>query len=335
MSSLFSTEIILNISLKYNIYVSLLIAIIGLIGNSLNIIVFTNLKLFRKNQCIFYLIIEAIANIGQLIILLSLRILLVLYGSDLSQYSFIWCKFRSMVIQIFLLPSILTVCCMTFDQFLSTSYLFYLRQISTLKLARHLIFGSICFSLFHSILLGLLFDYKPLITCAIFNPALNRYISYFFYPVLCGFLPISITISCSLLAYRNVRRITRRQLNVVRRRLDRQLTAMVLIRVWFFILFKTTFVVYRIYAINTTIDPTDSMRLAIERLILTIISSLLNLDYAINFSIFFASSSQYRRQVKYVLIKKVWQRCKRWFRSEQNQIDPAIELRPTHSIEFD
>ncbi|CAF1463579.1 unnamed protein product [Rotaria sordida] len=39
---------------------------VGLIGNLLNIAVFTKMKIFRGNRCIFYLIVESIVDIGQL-----------------------------------------------------------------------------------------------------------------------------------------------------------------------------------------------------------------------------------------------------------------------------
>jgi hypothetical protein len=35
------------------------------------------------------------------------------------------------------------------------------------------------------------------------------------------------------------------------------------------------------------------------------------------------SSSRFRRQVKLVLVKKCWQRWKRWFCSKSNQIGPV------------
>jgi len=36
------------------------------IGNLLNILVFTNLKIFRHNRCAFYLIVESVVGVAQL-----------------------------------------------------------------------------------------------------------------------------------------------------------------------------------------------------------------------------------------------------------------------------
>lgn len=79
-----------------------------------------------------------------------------------------------------------------------------------------------------------------MIVCAIVKPILIRYLAYFCYPIFCSLLPILITSSFSLLAYRNVHHIVKLQVPIVRRRLNQQLTTMVLIRVAFFIICKNT-----------------------------------------------------------------------------------------------
>ncbi len=100
------------------------------------------------------------------------------------------------------------------------------------------------------------------------------------------FLPIFIAGLFSLLSYRNVRRITRRQLPIVHRRLDRQLTKFVLTHVGFLIILLTSVVIYRIYEINIYVNPTDYFRLAIEGLILATVGSIFNLNYAVKFDFF-------------------------------------------------
>jgi hypothetical protein len=145
---------------------------------------------------------------------------------------------------------------------------------------------SVCFSLSHSIGFGIFFYAKPPIDCVLSSPILIHYYSYVFYPIISGFLPILISGSFSILAYRNVRRIIRRQLPIFRRRLDQQLTKFVLTRVIFVILLVTPFVLYRAYIINTNISAKDSLGLAIENLLLAIIGSILNLIFAVKFLFF-------------------------------------------------
>ena len=43
------------------------------------------------------------------------------------------------------------------------------------------------------------------------------------------------------------------------------------------------------------------------------------------------SSARFRRQVKHILIKKYWRKCKQWCSYNRNQIDPNIEMRSTGS----
>jgi hypothetical protein len=282
-----SSSTLLSISEDYTFSTSVLIFILGIVGNLLNILIFTKFQAFRNNQCVFYFIIESIVNTGAITFQSSLRLLTMIYGSDLSQYSSIWCKLRTIIGQTFLLLSLSSVCFNAIDQYLSTNYSPYIRRMSTLKLARRLTILSVCFSLSHSIGFGIFFAARSPVICAIFYPILLNYYSYIFYPILCGILPIFIAGLFSLLSYGNVRRITRRHLPIARRRLDRQLTKFVLTRVGFLIILLTPVVIYRIYEINIYVNPTDYYRLAIERLILAVISSSFNLNYSVKFDFFY------------------------------------------------
>jgi hypothetical protein len=268
---------------QYSISTIIIIVIMRLIGNSLIILVFTKVKIFQNNVCVFHLMVESTVDIALLIYNFILRLLTFLYGFDIWYYSPIWCKLRIIIGQTFVLVLFSTICFTAFDQFLSTSSSVYLRQRSTVKLARYLVITAICFSLCHSIAFGIFFDAIPPADCAASYPILIRYYSYFFYPILTGLLPIMASGCFSILAYRNVRHIIRLQTPIVRRRLDRQLTKLVLLRVSFLVILNTPFVIYRIYSINIIINPTDSMRIAIERLVQAIFSSILYLNYAVKF----------------------------------------------------
>jgi hypothetical protein len=127
------------------------------------------------------------------------------------------------------------ICFATFDQMLSTSHWYTLRQMSSFKLAQRFIFIVICLAIIHSILSILWFSIVPPIGCLPNNKDLLNYFLFFYYPVLVGILPIFISSLSSLIAFRNVRHIIRRQIPIIRRKLDRQLTAMVFVRVIIFV----------------------------------------------------------------------------------------------------
>jgi len=56
--SKFTIDLLNQITANYVIYSNSFLLIIGLIGNILLISVFLILRIFRRNQCAFYLIVE-------------------------------------------------------------------------------------------------------------------------------------------------------------------------------------------------------------------------------------------------------------------------------------
>jgi hypothetical protein len=116
----------------------------------------------------------------------------------------------------------------------------------------------------------------------VYNSILKKYLSYFYYPILSSALSLIITVSFSLLAYRNVRRIFRRQVPLVRRRLDRQLTAMVLARVICTIILGVPFICITLYQLNLSSSENNCMKLAIISLVGIIFYSLLYANFAVN-----------------------------------------------------
>jgi hypothetical protein len=254
--------------------------IIGMIGNFLTIFVFWTLKIFRKNPCVFYFTAEAFANMLQLLILFLIHLLPVIYGTDPANSVLFWCKFRSIIIALCTLIAFSAICFCAFDQYLSTNYQVNLRQMSTIKLAQRLTFTAICISILQSIPIGVFTQIRASV-CTIFDPKMAQYISYVYYPVLSGILPISISSIFTILAYRNVRRIISRRIPVVRRRLDRQLTAMVLMRVIIFVILTLPYTINRMYTYISHINQSDSVQSAVISLVSVIMSILFNLNYAV------------------------------------------------------
>ncbi|CAF1304556.1 unnamed protein product [Adineta steineri] len=302
---------ILSFATKYSIYSGTVICSLGIVGNVINILVFTQLKVFRDNRCAFYLTIESIFNFLYMLFGISVNILISIYGDDETGRSLIWCKLRYIIAQTLTSCSFTMVCCTAADEYFSTNYRCNLRQTCTLKLARYLTFILICIWTCHSIIFGYFSNIMPSIGCTISNENYRQYATFFFYPVLGGVLPIVISSFFSMLAYRNVRRIVRRQIPIIRRRLDRQITAMVLLRIVVFICLTVPSIIYHIYAINTPVLRNTSAQYAIVRLLQIIAFSLLNLNHMSSFYVFIMSSSRFRHQVKYFLIKKCWKhiRC--------------------------
>jgi hypothetical protein len=275
------TSSIISITRSYLLYSGIVIVPIGVIGNALNILVFNNLKIFRGNPCSFYFNVESIINIGALIFV-AISYTLVAVDNDMATSSIVWCKMKSILMQIFAPISITIVCFAAIDQFFSTSPIVYIRQCSTIKLARHLVFVAVCFWVVHSIPFGIFSNPYPPYGCFLWHSIYNHYQLYFYYPILVSTLPMSISSIASLLAFRNVRRIIRRQMPAVRRRLDRQMTALVFARVITFIILFLPYTIYFIYWTSVGLNMRNPVQYMNIQLIGIIIISLSFLNSAVN-----------------------------------------------------
>jgi hypothetical protein len=280
MSNL-SITLINDASNKYTFYSNISILIAGLISNIFLILVFVTLRAFRGNQCSFYLTVESIANIGVLLSNLPTNIFIYITHQNPTVTSIVWCKMKNSISQICGLCSLFTICFLTFDQFMSTNPRPNWRQISTLKLARRLTLINVCFVTLHSLPFFIFTKINSSGGCTIYNARLLAYFTFFYYPILSTAIPLLISITFSLLAYRNVRRIIRRQITVVRRRLDRQLTAMVLARVYCLILLGLPYIIYSLYRVNVSTTGENPLKMAITSLLATIIYSLVYTNFAV------------------------------------------------------
>ncbi|CAF1080684.1 unnamed protein product [Adineta steineri] len=331
MSSSSASDRILEFATQYSLYTGFIIFSFGVIGNMLNLLVFTQLKLFRTNRCAFYITIESISNLIYQFLTISLTILTSIYGDDATGRFFIWCKLRYILGQTCAVTTLYMICFTAVDQFFSTNHRLNLRQMCTLKLGRYFAFIFICFAIIHGIVAGSSYDIQSTLGCVPSTYVAVQYSTFFFYPILVGFLPIVIASSFSILAYHNVRHIVRRQLPIVRRKLDKQITAMVLMRVIVFVCLLLPYITYRIYTVNFPTSQSMPMAYAISRLIQAIITSIYIINFAINFYIFIIFSPRFYRQVKLVLVKKCWQRWKYWCCSINNRIDPDNNIEPCNS----
>ncbi|CAF0835086.1 unnamed protein product [Adineta steineri] len=256
---------------------------IGLIGNIFNILVFTNTKIFHQNRCAFYLVAESIFNIAQLTQNFANTIwTLFLNGTDPQTVSLTWCKLRTILPQWYRLTLTAIICFAAIDQFLSTNPRLYLRQLSSLTIARYQVYFAIGLCLLHTIPAAVFLQISPLFGCIVSNNGLINYYSFVFYPIISGLFPICVSSLFSILAYRNVRHIVRRQIPINRRRLDQQLTAIIFVRVIFYVILQLPFTIYRIYSLNVTIANENTIAYAIDQWMQQIVLVLIYLDYAVS-----------------------------------------------------
>lgn len=257
--------------------------IFGLISNLVNILVFRMLSLFRRNPSSFYLSIESFVNCFVLTIFHVPRILKHGGGYDPWSSSVAFCKIMGSLNPIVVLISLTTVCFASMDQYLSTSYRLSLRRISTIELAHRLTEINVIVWIGHGFLFFIYLDIGPLTECEIHNQLFRVYYTIGYLFLLNGLTPMIVSGSLSALAFYNVRHLIRLRLPVVRRRLDQQITAMILIRVAFLLIVSIPFGLCLIYTQNTApMDPYSSEGVR-NTLILAVTGNFFSLNYAVSY----------------------------------------------------
>ena len=142
---------LLYISQQCTIYIGYILLFFGVIGNGINIFIFSSVKNYRRTPCTFYFLVQSISNILFLLINLTSRIVSSGYGIDLTRTSVLWCKSRNFLIRFLTLNSFSCSCLATIDQFFVTSSNVRLRQLSKIQWTHRIVFGLITFSFILSI----------------------------------------------------------------------------------------------------------------------------------------------------------------------------------------
>jgi len=286
-----TTNIVATLGLitdDFTISTSLFVFIFGIIGNILNIIVFGSLKTFRKNPCAFCLLILSISDSGMLLFNTVPNILTYIFNNHGGINAIFACKISIDFGQIFALISHSIICLAAIDQYLSTSINKHYKGMS-FTLTRHLIVIIIFVWILHGIPFLIYYDAQILpgtnvTSCRVNdnNGSFSKYLIYVCFPIVGGFLPISIMSVFALAALRNVRIMTKRKVNIIRLRLEQQLTAMVLMKILTICITIVPFLIS--YIIGYTIAYHNSDPIVQEKFLLVnrIFTFLLFVNYAVS-----------------------------------------------------
>ncbi|CAF0910746.1 unnamed protein product [Rotaria sordida] len=116
----------------------------------------------------------------------------------------------------------------------------------------------------------------------------------FFLGIILSGIPILITMTFGILAYRNIRKT----IILTRLRIDRQLTMIIFIQVLLTLIGLSPYVIYNAYAIITMNNEKSADRKAKEALASNITYLFGSVAYAGRFYLFMFSSPRFRRTVK-------------------------------------
>jgi hypothetical protein len=125
---------------------------------------------------------------------------------------------------------------------------------------RNIIIAGVLIAI-HGIFFAVYYD-TPNGVCVITNSHFAKYFSYFYFPVLLGFTPVTIMITFAIISFLNIRTIASRQIHIERLSRDRQITAMVLVQVVFIIILVVPYIISNIYSLSViTTDEVLTARL--------------------------------------------------------------------------
>ncbi len=124
---------------QITIYGGFFLLIAGVVGNGINILVFSSVHEYRRTPCTFYFLCASIYNLIYISTGITSRIVMSGYGIDLTRTSTSWCKMRQFIAVSTILRSLTCSCLATIDQFFSTSQSVHLRRFSNIKWAHRIV----------------------------------------------------------------------------------------------------------------------------------------------------------------------------------------------------
>ena len=258
------------------ISVGITLITIGLIGNSINVLVFSSSIHYRKSSCAFYLLMSAVFNIIYISMNYIPRFVSQVSKYDLLRYSIVWCKMRSFGVITFPLITLTCSCLATIDQYLSTSQNVHLRRLSQIKLARRMVILLTVVWTIHGVAPLVFNNISPSQTCESAHFGYNLY-RIFYLLGLITTIPSSIMILFGYLTYRNLHQ-TR---VLLQQQADRQLIRMILYIICLDLFCLIPYGIQMAYNTITTGWSKDANQLAIERFSFTILTTVTYAYYSV------------------------------------------------------
>ncbi|CAF1301367.1 unnamed protein product [Adineta ricciae] len=294
---------------KLSLYGGIVLLVFGIIGNGINILVFTKVRIYRINPCTFYFLMSSIDNLFYVCLNLPIRILIVFFQIDVIGSSDIWCKIRNFLLTAPSLISITYSCLAIIDQFLVTSKRAFLRRYSQIKWAHRISIMVIIFWCVYCIHIFFVVRIVPSTkVCTSDNPSYLVYSVVYLLAIICG-IPVSIMTLFGLLTYRNIREtIALAELNY-----DRQMIRMTFIHAVLVAVSLIPFGINNAYSLITAGTVKNLNRQMIEYLVSTITTLGTYLYYVGSCYTFLLTSNRFRQRARKELFN--------W--SQKNRIEPG------------
>jgi hypothetical protein len=291
------TDIIAFIVIWLNIIIGTLLLIFGLVGNCLNVYVFTR-PTYRNATAVRYLLAGSVASCIQLINTLLLRILTDGFQVSIGQSNDRYCQSHTLIAFVASLCAITYPCWASFDQFISTSRNPIIRlQWNSKRFVNPAIFSTMIFWIIVYIP-SCIFIRSLGSNCIYINQILNFIYSYGIIPIGYCILPIILLTYFNIGIVKNLRDAPVIIVSNINKRMARQVHRMLVPQLIILILSGLPFVSQTLYATATASIVKGTDRLAIENLIGQITRLLFYLNYISSFYIYVITSNEFRRIIQ-------------------------------------
>lgn len=237
MSLLYTAQVLYN-------DVGAILLFIGIIGNTINIFIFSSVQNYRTTPCTFCFLVEAVNNILHLTINFITHIIIITSGINITDTSVVWCKIRYFLIAFLPFNSFTCSCLAVIDQFFVTSANIRLRQLSKIEWTHRIVFILSIFWFLLAISTNVVFfDISPIThICMPNNPAYALFFSMFVL-IFFGVITILIMLIFGCLTYRNIH-----QTIILRaHQADRQLVKMIFTQAALVVISVTPYTVNGLY----------------------------------------------------------------------------------------
>lgn len=287
-------------------------------------VLFSRVKAFRRSPSSCHVIGQSLFDFAVLLLVL----LQIIPATSISSSS-VACKLMIYLSQVAVPCAMSFHCLSTFDRWACTSRSAKIRQLSSVDIARRMFFVPILFWLLINIPYLIYCDVVWAFQMCLFTNEFFAKVSLFFLgPIFSVIFPLITLIVFGFLAHRNVHKMTalNAQQHALHTRLsmwEQQITRMTIVQTILNIFCTFPRSVFVIYTIATV--EQRSMRsleqILIESLIDQLTVTIMCLDFASSFYIFFLCSPRFRQTVLMCL--------RRLLRLPPNQITPVSQCHPT------
>ena len=288
-----------------------LMFLFGLIGNLLNIYIFTQWsrsgrksknKSSKTSNISLYLLTSSLSNLIVIIYPLLTRIMVDGYQYPItSNKNYLLCKIRYYALHTFDLLSLTCICMAILDRYLVSSRKVYLRKIvpKTNRTIFNIVFVFLLIA-FHNIPLIIYFDVANNGRCLIFSLIYSYYYLYIFQICLHGLFPILFLSIFGVLTWKQLRILTKNTRSN-HRNIDRQLSRMLLLISLGIIVSSTPNCIENLYG---KIFVRDSIEYSSKFYFYHIISSILYyINPVMSFYILFISTPNFRYHIRHLCPK--------------------------------